>query len=594
MNRNEILGSCIIEELYRLGVRNFFVAPGARSAPLVNGLYLLVEEKQDPKVKIITHFDERGLAFMALGRSRVSSMPSVVITTSGTAVANLLPAVIEARQSVVPLILLTADRPPEVISSQSNQAIDQNNIFSKYVEDFYDIPCFDSPEVFNHTLTAVDNAYYRAIKDDSPVHINVRFREPVVGGKNAIKVEEVSSFNVWKKSLLPYTTYKSGKVANDEKDILDTCNSIIKAKSGAIVIGAGLHSEELGLIKKISIMLRFPIFACGYSGARNLAAEDQKLILENPTLVAKVLRGKGNVFYPSIVLKFGMPTVNRDINEIQEQWRNKGSRIIFFGKNSNRIDPIACNSEVFTCLSKVFLESCYSLIKKNVKQHTSYSDEVSLVLEFDKKIQGKKLKVLDSFSEFAAIEKIVQNIPESSKLFLGNSLTIRWFDWYLNKSSLKKGVELFANRGASGIDGNIATIAGLASKQGSLVTGILGDNATFYDINSLVMLRNVESRVVLVVIGNGGGQIFKYLPGLIPEKKAEVLYTTPANINLGKVVAGFGLNYYKVSSFAELQDSYINAISSPTNSIIEVELINGDTRKLHNEFLANILSSTSE
>ncbi|MDX1740479.1 MAG: 2-succinyl-5-enolpyruvyl-6-hydroxy-3-cyclohexene-1-carboxylic-acid synthase, partial [Rhodothermales bacterium] len=173
VNANQLASELLVEELVRLGVTAFFVSPGSRSTPLV------VAAARHAKTSCYVHFDERGSAFAALGHARANLSPAAWITTSGTAVANGLPAIVEASTDGVPLVAITADRPPELRKTGANQTIDQPEIFRGFARWRFDLPPWHTKLDPAFLLTTVDHAVYRAVADLGPVHLNCMFREPL-------------------------------------------------------------------------------------------------------------------------------------------------------------------------------------------------------------------------------------------------------------------------------------------------------------------------------------------------------------------------------------------------------------------------------
>ena len=205
VNINHCWGSLIIEEFSRLGVDYFCVACGSRSSPLVIAL------AQNKRVKSFVHFDERGLAFHAMGYSAAAKKPAVLICTSGTAAANFFPAVIEASKKKLPLIVITADRPPELRQTGAVQTIDQVGLFGKYAQWAMDMPCPDIKINPQFVLTTIDQAWYQAVRNRGVAHINCMFRQPL----SLVKTSEdlkgyIKPLNRWAQSKAPYTDYVTG------------------------------------------------------------------------------------------------------------------------------------------------------------------------------------------------------------------------------------------------------------------------------------------------------------------------------------------------------------------------------------------------
>ncbi|NNE35735.1 MAG: 2-succinyl-5-enolpyruvyl-6-hydroxy-3-cyclohexene-1-carboxylic-acid synthase, partial [Rhodothermales bacterium] len=230
----------MIEELVRLGVRTYFVSPGSRSSPLV------VAAAEHPATRCIVHFDERGSAFAALGYGRAAGSPAAWITTSGTAVANGLPAVVEASADGVPLVLLTADRPAELRKTGANQTIDQADIFSDFVRWKFDLPASDPGVDPLAILTAVDQAVHRAKIELGPVHLNCMFREPLAPSPDdSFVLPATPLLRRWLKAAQPYTTYGAVERGMAEPD-LDAIVDTLSADGDGLIVAGRLRTAEEG------------------------------------------------------------------------------------------------------------------------------------------------------------------------------------------------------------------------------------------------------------------------------------------------------------------------------------------------------------
>jgi 2-succinyl-5-enolpyruvyl-6-hydroxy-3-cyclohexene-1-carboxylate synthase len=263
VNINHCWGSLIIEELSRLGADYFCVASGSRSSPLVIAL------AQNKKLRSFVHFDERGLGFHAMGYSAATKKPAVLICTSGTAAANFFPAVIEASKKKLPLIVITADRPPELRQTGAVQTIDQVGLFGKYTQWATDMPCPDTKMDPQFVLTTIDQAWYQAVRHRGVVHINCMFRPPL---SLVATSEDLKTYTKplvrWLLSKAPYTDYVTGfeSVALPiPKKISGRLDAI---KDGVIVVGKIAGADEADLVLHLAEKLGWPVFADISSGLR--------------------------------------------------------------------------------------------------------------------------------------------------------------------------------------------------------------------------------------------------------------------------------------------------------------------------------------
>ncbi|MDQ1256204.1 MAG: 2-succinyl-5-enolpyruvyl-6-hydroxy-3-cyclohexene-carboxylate synthase, partial [Candidatus Hydrogenedentes bacterium] len=301
-NINSLWGALIVEELRRNGVRFFCVSPGSRSAPLT------VAVAENPGVEHVVHFDERGAAYHALGIARATGAPVALVCTSGTAVANYLPAVVEASQSRVPLILLTADRPPELLDAGANQTIGQPGIFGSYTRWAFTLPCPDTVIAPETVLTTIDQAVYRARRAPSgPVHLNCQYREPLapVSANEDLGVY-AARLASWREASAPWTSYS---VPTTEPSDLDALIQLIRtAQSGILAVGRLDSPDEREAVRTLARVLGWPAFPDVASGLR-LGAPDVPFISHyDLLLLSKAFRDR---CVPDVVLHIGGPVTSK-------------------------------------------------------------------------------------------------------------------------------------------------------------------------------------------------------------------------------------------------------------------------------------------
>jgi len=259
-NLNTLWGKLITEELLRNGIDYFCISPGSRSTPLTAAI------ARNKKARKIIYFDERGSAFHALGYAQAKGIPAVIVTTSGTAVANLFPAVIEAYQNKIPMIILTADRPPESLEVGANQTINQTNIFGKYVKWYFCFPCPDKKISPKMVLTTIDYAVYLSLNNPSgPVHINCMLREPLEPDEfdnqdsQDVYLKDIKN---WMKNYRPYTAYSISATTIESRETLGTISEIIKTeKRGLISVGRLKNNNETKAVLDFVRKVNWPVYA---------------------------------------------------------------------------------------------------------------------------------------------------------------------------------------------------------------------------------------------------------------------------------------------------------------------------------------------
>jgi 2-succinyl-5-enolpyruvyl-6-hydroxy-3-cyclohexene-1-carboxylate synthase len=576
-NINHCWGTLIIEELSRLGADYFCVASGSRSSPLVIPL------AQNKKLKSFVHFDERGLAFHAMGYSAAAKKPAVLICTSGTAAANFLPAVIEASKKKLPLIVLSADRPPELRQAGAVQTIDQVGLFGKYVKWATDMPCPDTKINPEFVLTTIDQAWYQAVRSRGVVHINCMFRQPLTLVQTSEDLKTyIKPLNRWLKSSRPYTDYVTGfeSVALPiPKKIASRLDAI---KNGLIVVGKIAGADEANLVLHLSEKLGWPVFADVSSGLR-LGQDHPNLIhyFDHLLLSDKI---SNQLSFDGVLHLGGRMTSQRYYDLVHKQ---NPAEYIMVINHALRNDP---NHQVSLRIEAGvgnFIETVIGLIKPRkisaALKVLSKADKMA-----DKTIESLLFKE-ERISEPHVARLVSQLIPESQGLFLSNSMPIRDMANYADFKG--SAVSVNGNRGASGIDGLIASAAGYARGLDKPVTLMIGDLAALHDLNSLSMLRDLHVPLIIVLLNNGGGGIFSFLPIAEFKEGFEKFWGTPHSYTLAAAASMFELNYSQPMDAVHFKKAYTQALKSQTSTIIEVITNREENFKLHQALNRAVLDS---
>ncbi len=502
---NRSWGRAIVCGLQKLGAGRFFMSPGARGSALVAAI-------AEEGIEATVHYDERGMSFAALGWAMATGRPAVCITTSGSAVANLLPACVEAFHSGIPLILVTADRPPELRGTGANQTIHQPGIFGSFVRAQADLPCPSDPSQLPAIL---ENLVAAATGENpGPVHLNVPFPEPV------LPQGEVEDF--------PLPTLRPPQIP---KSSLKPPASFFDSPNGIILVGRLPLSEQpsAALLLQLSEILGWPLIADALSGARLL-----------PGVIGHadwILQSR-HVPAPERVLHFGGSLVSKRLGEWMTPCRRENYlQVRHFPEN---LDPWHQSPTVLHADIPEFLDSL------SLQPRPGWRD---IWIEANQAAAEILSEVLTcQLSEPAIARAVAAN---SSLLFLGNSMPVRDFNSCAESQS-PHPIQILGNRGASGIDGNIATIAGISSGSGKPVTALLGDLTVLHDLNSLALLR--DDPVTLVVVNNDGGGIFRFLPLGIDPADRERFWETPHGMDFAHAAAQFGLEYHRPTDIPALAE----------------------------------------
>ena len=572
-NINHLWAALLIEELSRAGGCGFCLSPGSRNTPLA------MAAMQQSAVPAIMHFDERGAAFHALGWARGAGRPAVLICTSGSAAANYWPAVVEASKTQVPLIVMTADRPPELLECGANQAIDQTRLYGGYTRWSLNLPCPDTAISPACLLSTVDQAVYRAQRAPAgPVHLNCAFREPLApvprGGTFTNYLEAVRA---WMGGNRPYAAWnlpRTGLTETQQHEIIRHINGIVR---GLLVVGRLRNPDEARAVRELAQVLNWPLFPDALSGLRVASGAPSVVPYYDQLLMAGPFRAQ---FNPELVLHLGGEITSKRLMEHLGALR---PRYWHVADHPLRHDPM----HLVTDRYETDLTDFCTWLKKAAKERTA----PGWAAEFTK-LSGLVGKTIDAWlteqtvlTEMHVARIVSRCRPPGSLLFFGNSMPVRDLDRYGAAEGAPGWIE--ANRGASGIDGNIATAAGLARGHGVPVTAVLGDLAALHDLNSLALIRDLP--LTLVIVNNDGGGIFSFLPIAEYPEYFEACFGTPHGMDFSGAAKMFGLAYTRPDSPADFDAAFSAACASGKASIIEVSTNRTANLQSHRELQQRIM-----
>ncbi|TEW53372.1 2-succinyl-5-enolpyruvyl-6-hydroxy-3-cyclohexene-1-carboxylic-acid synthase [Psychromonas sp. RZ22] len=526
-NINLLWANLFIEELIRHDIDDFCIAPGSRSTPFT------LAAANHPKAKTHIHFDERGLGFLALGLSKAKSKPVVIITTSGTAVANLYPAVIEAKQSHIPLIVISADRPPELINCAANQAIEQYKIFADYPVFFAQIPSPSISVESNFLLTTLDQGLFQQQSNIGPIHFNMAIPEPFYPAAEKTNFTNyLSSLKDWLIQDTPFTIYHSTTTQLNNQPI------DIAATKVLVIVGRIKDKKEALEIQQFCQQFQLPLFADVQSHLQGTEVNSHgyDLLLENEQF-------KNLIQQADLILQFSDHLISKRLN----QFIKKSTRPVWLiSEHKNRIDASHCIKQRFVCGAATF-------IKQVINSKKIYNDWLQAIQTYQATLE-KVIKPYLIDNKISEINSSTYLLNQSQgNIVLGNSLAIRLADMFAQSNAT-----IFSNRGASGIDGLIATAAGIAKNSSAITNLLIGDTSFLYDLNSLTLLNQLQQPFVIVLLNNDGGGIFNLLP--VPAAHQQQFYQLPHGLNFQQICDQFSINYYQPKTFSEFQKQYQNAI----------------------------------
>ena len=573
---NRLWADLLVDELVRQGVAFFAVCPGSRSTALAAAVVRLGAPHA-------VHFDERGAAFLALGHARATGRPAAVVTTSGTAVANLLPAVVEARMDGVPLLLLTADRPPEARHTHANQTIDQTKIFGDQVVWAYEppppTPDADPAAVLTAAAAAVRHATHAG---GGPVHLNLPFREPLTSSAPPLPIP--AHLAAWHASGRPYTTTVAATRFVNAAPLVEALQGV---ERGLVVAGPGSDPFHAHLLAD---RLGWPLLPDVRSGARlgppsSTAAPFYDLALASDAFAAAHRPD-------AVVMLGGMPVSKRLVAFLADA---RPALWAVVDASPDRIDPAHAVTHRVVADPAFFASDLVGAIDPQphgpwLAAWRAASDAVAQVLA--DAYDGADAST-GALTEPGVARTLVRALPEGEPLVVAASMPIRDID----QAAPVDGpcADVFANRGASGIDGTVATAAGVARGSGRGATLLIGDLALLHDLNSLALVgpgTHAGPRVVVVAVNNDGGGIFSMLP--VAEHARDVfepVFGTPHGLAFKAAADLFGLDYWDVDAPVGLETALRFAYAQPTSTLIEVRTNRADNAALHRTTLARIAAT---
>ncbi|EEQ09583.1 2-succinyl-5-enolpyruvyl-6-hydroxy-3-cyclohexene-1- carboxylate synthase [Yersinia mollaretii ATCC 43969] len=513
---NRRWAALLLEALTRHSVRHICIAPGSRSTPLT------LAAAANPSLVCHTHFDERGLGHLALGLAKASSEPVAVIVTSGTAAANLYPALIEAGLTGERLIFLTADRPPELIDCGANQAIRQQGLFASHPTVSINLPR-PTPDIPARWLVAtLDSAM--AQLDHGGLHINCPFAEPLYGGDEECYADWSASLGDWWQDSHPWLRQSGYQPPMPQPDWF-----FWRQKRGVVIAGR-MTAEEGAQLAQWAELLGWPLIGDVLSQTgQPLPCAD--LWLGRPEAQQVLSQAQ-------VVVQLGSSLTGKRLLQWQAECQPQEYWLV--DNLPGRLDPANHRGRRIISSVNAWLE------QHPAQRRAPWAAEL---IEWSQKAQFHVAETLnDQFSEAAVAHQLAALLPDNGQLFVGNSLIVRLIDAL---GQLPVGYPVYSNRGASGIDGLLSTAAGVQRATAKPTLAIVGDLSALYDLNALALLRQSSAPMVLLVVNNNGGQIFSLLP--TPEADRQRFYCMPQNVNFEHAAAMFNLNYARPESWLALQ-----------------------------------------
>ncbi len=568
-NPSTLWANIFIDEISKMGVSHACISPGSRSTPMTYAL-----AKSTIKSHVI--LDERSSAFFAIGLAKQLKQPVLLVCTSGTASANYYPAIMEASNSNIPIIVITTDRPHELRNSGANQTTDQVKMFGSNVKMFIDVaPPEQNPneKMIRYIKTIASKAYCVSITSGmGPVHLNFPLRKPL---------DPLTSINPfdYAPSHTPLLTCYPGTLEASSDQLNELVNIISLNPKGLIICGPEpLGNSYVEEIIEFSNKRNYPILADPSSGLRFTSFEKEIITTYDHFLSNTDLYDK---LRPDVIFYFGREVTSKYLLQfLNYEYPNKIIRI-----QINDVDKIIDSS---LNLTHYYQSNPRSLLNKLNSSISEYGGEDNW---FDHwiNLENQVIKIISDASlpsnfEGRIINRIMSIIPDASDLYIGNSSPIRYVDQF--SYDVSNSLFIHTNRGLSGIDGNIAIALGIASAKEKPMNAIVGDLTLLHDSNSLQIAKQNNIPITIFLINNNGGGIFHRLPvsELDDKNLFEEFFLTPQKIDFEHLAKAHGFSYDLISDKHDL-----NSIDMSSRlKIIEFRTDAGESNKVLNELREEI------
>jgi len=545
----------LVEGLAERGVRHACLSPGSRSTPLALAV------SREERIRVHVHLDERSAGFFAVGLGRVTGEPVAIVTTSGTAAAELFPAIVEASQARVPLVVLTADRPPRLRGTGANQTIDQVNLFGRYARHFVELAVPDDRADTASWKSAGSTAAGMATASRGPVHVNCPFDEPLVSDPRERRPQTRTGV----------MTFAEG-VLEDEPVWPEVERFFARygGRNGVITVGGLPHPQTLSLLS-LGVLLGWPVLAEPLSGLRLDGSDAGRAFGAGQFLIGDADWLQRH--HPDVVLQVGaMPTTRSTQGLVTGV-----ETLVVLDKDHLDPDPdgraetkIALDPEHFAAIAW-----------DEYRGLATTSDEwLEAWRAADRIARATIDRELDRWEEpfeGRVARDVASFLPHGATLVIGSSTPVRDLDLFMaprrppriwNAPDL---LRVIGNRGASGIDGLVSTAFGAAMGSKGPTVALLGDLSFLYDAGAMLWSSRLGVDAVFVVLANGGGQIFSMLDqASLPE--FEELFLTPHPASIAKVSEAAGAGYELVARATDLTTSLERAIRDGGVQVIEVEI----------------------
>jgi 2-succinyl-5-enolpyruvyl-6-hydroxy-3-cyclohexene-1-carboxylate synthase len=565
--------AAFVEEMRRSGVRHVCVSPGSRSTPLALAI------ANNAGLKTWIHIDERCSAFFALGIARASNEPVAIVCTSGTAAANFFPAVVEARSAGVPLLVLTADRPPELRDVGAAQTIDQNRLYGAHSKWFVEVALPDAnPEMTRYVRALASRAVAVATESPAgPVHLNFPFREPLVPST------DVSAPSVETRAHgAPWVRVTRGERSIDSSSVRVLAERLARASKPIIVCGPQRDRSLGDSVTRLAEKIGAPVLADPLSQVR-WGAHARDTIIDRYDAVLRHER-TAKALAPDLIIRIGGTPTSKALIQFIE--KNLSASLVVIAE-SQWPDPSHLAEEMVRANARTACDQLADAVKNIASEETWISKWKEADRIARSALEQHACSVAEPF-EGAALADVAAVLPDGAALFVSSSMPVRDLDAFAAGDS--RSIHVMANRGANGIDGVVSSALGAAAAAGagSPLVLVIGDLALYHDMNGLLAAKLHSLDATIVVLNNDGGGIFSFLPQAQHPSHFEMLFGTPHGLDFEPVAELYGARYEHVDDSASLRRAVATGIARGGLNIVEMRTERARNVELHREAWAQV------
>jgi 2-succinyl-5-enolpyruvyl-6-hydroxy-3-cyclohexene-1-carboxylate synthase len=587
-----------VDELVRAGMRDVAVCPGSRSTPLALAL------RANPGMEVRVLPDERAAGFFALGLARAARRAAGVLVTSGTAAANLLPAAVEATLGRVPLVLLTADRPPELRDRGAPQAIDQVRLFGAHAKWDADLPLLDgSPETRRHIRSVAGRAVATALAGPAgAVHLNLPFREPLIPDGD-LRPHGLADGEPTR----PFTDVVAGKRRLAPSAMADLAGRLAGGRRGLIVAGPQDDPALPAALARLAAATGFPILADPLSGVR-CGPHDRSHVVTRGDLLCRPGPWR-DAHAPDLVIRFGaIPTSKPVLTLVADA---APDLLVVDGDGGYREPALLPTTFVHAdaastadALADALAAKAHGSSPAGVDSPADTPAWADTWLAADRAADSALRRWLAGVEsrgeafEGAPFAHLGELLPDGAILWAGSSMPARDLDAWLPGSA--RAIRPLANRGANGIDGVVSSALGAAAARVGPVALVVGDLSFLHDLNALAAAKRHRLSATIVLVNNDGGGIFSFLPQASADAPGaglpahyEELFGTPHGIDVGPIVTALGGTHRPVAA-RELRAALAGSLVATGVSVLELRTERARNVELHREAAAAVAAALAE